>query len=403
MVRLCDHIANGWGHLRALGEHDSNLQTSRVKREPFTMHSGKKSSNESLFRLFVVQVDHSISRFFWLSSLSEVEVSRFWMFGGTLPPFGRSAMVWSISFLNLRSRTVGINCHSFPRLYCWCCDLSSVQSMCFTMHLMTGLVVPRWSSNSLVNLISRILVKACWWACCLAWRGGATYEASSEAALSAYGGKSGLQTSSREPDSSRAAFEFEEIVRNDPYHALEVAKRDQGWKGAGSLGQVQSWVECHCTRGRFTGLSAHWGAAGTWEAWSRLFGARRSNTLRNWVRAWLRFRSWLVAARNRVWPESSIGLINCIEEAMLDSQSKSLPGELQVALVVLETCGRVSQGERISWDELWLQHPASWRVEVGLEPTPERVHNRIQCPWYHRLNWRCWTMNSLVTKDWFPG
>ena len=91
-----------------------------------------------------------------------------------------------------------------------------------------------------------------------------------------------------------------------------------------------------------------------------------------------------MAARNRVWPESSIGLINCIQEAMLDSQSKSLPGEITTwgTASSIGCVGdlRVSQGERISWDELWLQHPASWRVEVGLEPTPERVHNRIRCP-----------------------
>ena len=69
---------------------------------------------------------------------------------------------------------------------------------------------------------------------------------------------------------------------------------------------------------------------------------------------------------------------------MLDSQSKSLPGEITTwgTASSIGCVGdlRVSQGERISWDELWLQHPASWRVEVGLEPTPERVHNRIRCP-----------------------
>ena len=70
------------------------------------------------------------------------------------------------------------------------------------------------------------------------------------------------------------------------------------------------------------------------KAWNRLFGARRANTLRNRVRAWRRFRGWLVATHNRVWPDSAIDLINYVEEARMESPAKSLPGKLQASLVV---------------------------------------------------------------------
>ena len=80
------------------------------------------------------------------------------------------------------------------------------------------------------------------------------------------------------------------------------------------------------------------------KAWNRLFGARRANTLRNRVRAWHRFRDWLVATHNRVWPDSAIDLINYVEEARLETPAKSLPGELQASLVVLETCGESMRG-----------------------------------------------------------
>jgi len=189
-------------------------------------------------------------------------------------------------------------------------------------------------------------------------------------------------SSSREPDSSRAAFEFEEIVRNDPYHALEVAKRKcKQLKKSDNPATRAEKEQAALTKYAYElGLVVQEAGLPVCryierlqdpdKAWNRLFGARRANTLRNRVRAWHRFRDWLVATHNRVWPDSAIDLINYVEEARLETPAKSLPGELQASLVVLETCGRVNEGDHLSRDQLWLQHLASWRVEAetGMRP-----------------------------------
>ena len=183
-------------------------------------------------------------------------------------------------------------------------------------------------------------------------------------------------------DASRAAIEFEDIIKNDPFHALEVAKRKCKMLKKSTSGTTRAEKEA-------ASLAKYTAALGAVvqeaklpvcryieqlhdpdRAWARMFGARRSNTLRNRLRAWNRFRGWLLATYYRVWPVSAVDLINYVEEVRGDSGSRSLPGELQAALVVLESCGRVPEGERISRDQLWLQHQASWRVEAETGAAP---------------------------------
>ena len=186
----------------------------------------------------------------------------------------------------------------------------------------------------------------------------------------------------QDSDATRAATEFEDIIKNDPFHALEVAKRKCKMLKKSTTGTTRAEKEAASLEKYTAALGAVVQEAhlpvcryidqlhDPNRAWARLFGARRSNTLRNRLRAWNRFRGWLLATYYRVWPLSAVDLINYVEEVRGDSGSRSLPGELQAALVVLETCGRVPEGERISRDQLWLQHQASWRVESETGAAP---------------------------------
>ena len=54
------------------------------------------------------------------------------------------------------------------------------------------------------------------------------------------------------------------------------------------------------------------------KAWSRVFGARRSKTLRNRFRAWIKVRSWLVAYNGQVWPKSVSDMVNFMEDSIDD-------------------------------------------------------------------------------------
>ena len=50
------------------------------------------------------------------------------------------------------------------------------------------------------------------------------------------------------------------------------------------------------------------------EGWERIFGSRRSKTLRNRVRAWRCFREWLEICKGRPWPAGASDLISYVTE-----------------------------------------------------------------------------------------
>ena len=101
------------------------------------------------------------------------------------------------------------------------------------------------------------------------------------------------------------------------------------------------------------------------KGWRRiLFGSRRAKTLRNRFRAWVRFRSWLVSAANRTWPRGIQDLVNYVEEGMSFGCARTMPGELQAALVVLETAGRIAEPDQLSRDPTWLAHLQSWKSDL---------------------------------------
>lgn len=100
------------------------------------------------------------------------------------------------------------------------------------------------------------------------------------------------------------------------------------------------------------------------KAWGRIFGSRRSKTLRNRYKSWQRFRSWLVAYSGEVWPKSLTPLISYVEERIDDGCSFTCPSELHASLTILEQIGRVPDEKRFSSDTTWLSHLASWKLEL---------------------------------------
>ena len=147
----------------------------------------------------------------------------------------------------------------------------------------------------------------------------------------------------------------QEIVRGDPKIALEVLKKSRKSRKGHDVGGARAEREDH-DRERY----AHELACILKEAclpvvdhislldnpdkaWSRIFGARRSKTLRNRFRAWSEVRSWLVAYNAQVWPKSVSDMINFMEDNIAMGATLSLMNETQAALIRLaETlCGRL--------------------------------------------------------------
>ena len=53
-----------------------------------------------------------------------------------------------------------------------------------------------------------------------------------------------------------------------------------------------------------------------------------------------------------------------LEEGISLGCARTLPSELQAALVVLETAGRVPESEQVSSDPTWVAHLQSWNAEL---------------------------------------
>ena len=109
------------------------------------------------------------------------------------------------------------------------------------------------------------------------------------------------------------------------------------------------------------------------KAWVRIFGSRRSKTLRNRLKAWKKFRDWLSAFTGDVWPKTLAPLIAYIEEKINDGCSLSCPKEFHASLTILEQIGRVSEDKRFSNDPTWMSHMASWKLELESGTRPPKA------------------------------
>ena len=170
--------------------------------------------------------------------------------------------------------------------------------------------------------------------------------------------------------------QFEEIVKSNPRYALDAIKKTSKQRKSAESSSTRAEKEAHDRERYALELAGILSEAGLPvvqqiyalddpnKAWLRVFGMRRSKTLRNRLRYWVRFRSWLVAYCGAVWPRSVADLINYIEDSVKMGCTITLIDETQAALSVLEQVGRVLESEQLSRDSLWRSHISAWKVEL---------------------------------------
>ena len=177
--------------------------------------------------------------------------------------------------------------------------------------------------------------------------------------------------------------EFEDIVRENPAYILDIAKRRLKRKRETS-GTQRADVEREQRNVYALQLAEILKEAclpivfqlemlqDPGKAWIRIFGSRRSKTLRNRLRSWNKFRDWLLALSGTVWPKTLTPLIAYVEEKIQDGCSFSCVSEFHASFTILEQLGKVPEDKRLSNDPVWLGHVASWKLELELESRPPR-------------------------------
>ena len=176
--------------------------------------------------------------------------------------------------------------------------------------------------------------------------------------------------------SVEASSVYESVVQSSPKYALELAKRvvkrsakstNQATRAEKEAAELNRWSYELSVIIEEAGLPVTYQIAAMdnpEKGWRRIFGSRRAKTLRNRFRAWVRFRSWLVSAANKTWPRGIQDLVNYVEEGISFGCARTMPGELQAALVVLETAGRIAEPDQLSRDPTWLAHLQSWKSDL---------------------------------------
>ena len=174
----------------------------------------------------------------------------------------------------------------------------------------------------------------------------------------------------------RSQEQFEEIVKSNPRYALDAIKKTSKQRKSAEHSSTRAEREARDRERYALELAGILSEAGLPvvqqiytlddpnKAWLRVFGMRRSKTLRNRLRYWVRFRSWLVAYCGAVWPRRVADLINYIEDSVKMGCTITLIDETQAALSVLEQVGRVPEDEQLSRDALWRSHISAWKVEL---------------------------------------
>ena len=99
-------------------------------------------------------------------------------------------------------------------------------------------------------------------------------------------------------------------------------------------------------------------------SWTRIFGTRRSKTLRNRYKAWKSFEAWLEVVHSKRWPTHVRHLIGYANERLAEGCGKTVLNSFQAALVVLETAGRVKEEDMLSRDKTWLAQLAAITEEL---------------------------------------
>ena len=107
-------------------------------------------------------------------------------------------------------------------------------------------------------------------------------------------------------------------------------------------------------------------------AWKRIFGTRRSKTLRNRYKCWRAFEKWLEVSYGRSWPNHVGQLLDYAQERFNEGCGKTVLASFQASLSVLETAGRVRDEDMLSKDKTWLTQLASYTADLETLQTARR-------------------------------
>ena len=175
---------------------------------------------------------------------------------------------------------------------------------------------------------------------------------------------------------------YESLVRLNPLSLLEGIERRRRSLSQ-SVDSKQRATEEKLAKDKFAALLAgiiveaklpvvsHLAKVSKPEAvWARLFGTRRSKTLRNRYKSWMHFRNWLEVTHGKVWPTELNQLLDYSAERIGEGCGKTVLGSFQASLSVLEQTGRVPEASMLSKDVTWLSQLAAMTAELTAEQAP---------------------------------
>ena len=108
------------------------------------------------------------------------------------------------------------------------------------------------------------------------------------------------------------------------------------------------------------------------DVWLKVFGRRRSRTLRNRYKDWTKFRRWLEVTHGRTWPAGIADLIDYSKERLSEGCGKTVLDAFQASLAVLEQVGRVSEPDMLSRDPTWISYLAATTADLKAAAPPVR-------------------------------
>ena len=104
--------------------------------------------------------------------------------------------------------------------------------------------------------------------------------------------------------------------------------------------------------------------------WTRLFGTRRSRTLRNRYKSWDTYSRWLETTYGKTWPTKLAHILDYAAERYNEGCGKTVLDSFQASLSVLEQAGRVPEAQMFSRDPTWLAQLASMTADLTSQQPP---------------------------------
>ena len=100
------------------------------------------------------------------------------------------------------------------------------------------------------------------------------------------------------------------------------------------------------------------------EACVRIFGTRRSKTLRNRYHSWVKFARWLETSKGRTWPAGLEDLLDYAMECVKEGAGKTVIDAFAASLSVLEQVEKFEEGQMFSKDNTWISYSKNVTAEL---------------------------------------